>query len=205
MFLDVATALPDPWDVFETRYASAAKAVTALPSDWSGKAVVSARSAMLPWENRTQDAGPAPALCIIHPPYFSNYRYSRVNSLELAWLGIDHASVRRNEVREFFKTGGAANVSVYVNDILAVLRVAAEEVRSGGTIALMIGDSVFRGEYLPITDLLLSRTCHLGLLLDLVALRVPRFTEASWVASQRRTGGRVGVRLYDFIIVFRKQ
>ena len=205
LFLDVATALPDPWDVFEKRYASAAEAVGALPFDWSGKAVVSTRSAMTPWVSGTRIAGSTPALCILHPPYFSNYRYSRVNSLELAWLGVDHTTIRRDEVREFFKTGGASNVPVYVNDILAVLRIAADEVRPGGNIALMIGDSVFRGEYLRITDLLLSSVCHIGLLVELVALRVPRFTEASWVASQRRTGGKVGVVLCDFVIVLRKQ
>ena len=205
LFLDVATALPDPWEVFQARYASAAKAVGTLPLDWLGKAVVSAQSAMTPPVGGNRIADSAPVLCIIHPPYFNNYRYSRVNSLELAWLGVDQTTVRRDEVREFFKTGGAANVEVYVDDIIEVLRIAADEIAPGGTIALMIGDSTFRGEYLRITDLLLSRVYHLGLRVDLMALRVPRFTEASWVASQRRTGGKVGVRLYDFVIVLRKQ
>ena len=205
LFLDVATALEEPWHIFESRYVTATRSVSALPVHWAGKAIVATRSAITPWLHQTQSPSLAPSLCILHPPYFNNYRYSRVNSLELAWLGVAHADVRRDEVREFFKVGGASNVAIYIDDMLSVLQTAYEGVRPHGHIALMIGDSTFRGEYLPVTSMLVTRSLDLGLVVELVALRVPRFTEASWVASQRRTGRNVGIALCDFIIVFRKQ
>jgi hypothetical protein len=43
------------------------------------------------------------------------------------------------------------------------------------------------------------------LALDRVVLRVPKYTEASWVASQRRRSDRIGVTLNDFILILRRR
>jgi len=58
---------------------------------------------------------------------------------------------------------------------------------------------VLRKVYVPVTRLLLERVPELRA--KLVAFRVPKFTEASWVASQRRNGDQVGVTLCDYIIL----
>ena len=53
--------------------------------------------------------------------------------------------------------------------------------------------------------MLIDRVTHdLPLSLAEVVLRIPRHTEASWVASQRRKAGSLGIRLCDYIITFRK-
>ena len=38
-----------------------------------------------------------------------------------------------------------------------------------------------------------------------IALRVPKFTEASWASSQRRMKKNVGINLFDFIITIKKK
>jgi hypothetical protein len=196
LFLDAASALPDAWPAFEAKAVQAIAAARSIPDGWS--ADVRLAPATEPSE------GEAAPLCILHPPYFNNYKYSAVSSLELAWMAVDHNQVRRGEVREYFKVGGVHNAARYVADMLAVLAGASARVRVGGRVALMVGDALFRGEYLSIVRQLVDGARPFGLLPELVALRVPRFTEASWVASQRRTKGRIGVSLHDFVVVMRR-
>ncbi len=53
-------------------------------------------------------------------------------------------------------------------------------IKEKGVMGLMIGDTILRNEYLPVTKLLIDRVN--GLFdVELVALRVPQFTEASWL------------------------
>jgi hypothetical protein len=196
LFLDEKTALPDPWPAFERKARQAIAAVDALPDAW--RADVRLASAM------EEGEGASAPLCILHPPYFNNYKYSAVSSLELAWMGVDPAAVRRGEVREAFKVGGIENARRYVSDMLAVLASCAQRVCRGGRLALMIGDATFRGEYLPLTREIVDGARDSGLDPELVAVRVPKFTEASWVASQRRTKARIGVSLHDFVVVMRR-
>jgi hypothetical protein len=36
-------------------------------------------------------------------------------------------------------------------------------------------------------------------------LRVPKYTEASWATSQRRSSGSLGITMFDFILTLRKR
>lgn len=196
LFLDAETALPDAWPAFEARATQAIAATRELPPEWHADVCLAPASS-------APDGETAP-LCIVHPPYFNNYKYSSVSSLELAWMGVDPKDVRQREVREAFKVGGLDNARRYVIDMLAVLESCAGRAHRGGRVALMVGDATFRGEYLALTRELVDGARAFGLEPERVAVRVPRFTEASWVASQRRTKSRIGVSLHDFVVVLRR-
>lgn len=149
--------------------------------------------------------GDRPSLVILHPPYFNAYKYSRVNSLELAWTGVNPADVRKREIREFFKIGKPENATRYVDDMALVLSNAVDLAAPGGAVAVMIGDTRLKGEHIPVTRWLLDRLlpdhpCSLEKLI----LRIPRHTEASWVASQRRRADQLGIPLCDYIFVLRR-
>jgi hypothetical protein len=75
----------------------------------------------------------------------------------------------------------------------------------GGCLALMMGDTTIRGDYIRVTRQLIAmlETGTRAFDLEKIVLRVPQYTEASRVASQRRSGERVGVTLNDFILIFR--
>jgi DNA methylase len=198
LFLDVETALPEALPTFEARAERLRDALETLAGAEGGPVEVEEmdmREPQRPYET---------PLAILHPPYFNAYRYSSVNSLELAWLGVSHADVRRGEVREFFKVGKGENLLRYVADMRAVLANAAGLTAAGGVVALMIGDTALRGEYVPVVRTLLDQLPE-TLALDSIAVRVPRFTEATWVASQRRKGGDVGIKLMDYVLTFRKR
>lgn len=203
LFLDIAKAKPDAWPTFCERFSKYASAVAGLPPELTRVALridqVDARSKGT--DNQRF------RLAITHPPYFNNYKYSSVNSLELAWLGVAHKDVRSEEIREAFKLGKPEKVSEYVEDLAAVVVTVAEQLEEGGVLALMMGDTVIRDTYIDVTRQLLLAVKDAGtpLRLNHVILRIPQFTEASWVASQRRTGDKVGVTLNDFILLFTKQ
>lgn len=200
LFLDVVTAKPDCLESFIKKARKAAERVAALPTKHE-VLDIALHSAENPMDDIQSD------LTILHPPYFNAYKYSSVNSLELAWLGIDQATVRKKEVREFFKIGKPEKVEFYLDDMINVLNNVTKSIKPGGVMGLMIGDTVIKGEYIPVTRKLIDRylIANQNVSVEKVVLRVPKFTEASWTTSQRRTSEKVGVSLNDFIIVFRKQ
>lgn len=195
LFLDAATALPDALSTFVDR-------ATRLRKGLSSIVGIAATVAVRHMDMRNMRTPELSALTVLHPPYFNAYRYSSVNSLELSWLGFPHAQVRKSEVREFFKVGRVERLPEYIEDMRAVLENAAASTAPNGVVAVMIGDTLLGGQHVPVVRRLLE-TNVARLDLESVALRVPRFTEATWVASQRRTGRALGVRLMDYVLRFR--
>lgn len=200
LFLDVVTAKEDCLDTFIKKSQKAIKAIASLPISDSIFDIAE-HDAGSPFE-----FGPSNKLIIVHPPYFNSYKYSSINSLELSWMRINHADVRKSEVREFFKVGKSEKIVDYVADMRSTLDNIVLTLMPGGVMGLMIGDTVIKGEYIPATKLVID--CFLAdnpqIKVEKVVLRVPKYTEASWTTSQRRTSDKVGVSLNDFIIVFRR-
>ena len=75
---------------------------------------------------------------------------------------------------------------------------------SNGRLALMIGDTVIKEKYIPVTKMLIDEVSNI-FDVELSSLRIPKFTEASWVASQRRKSGNVGINLCDLIVILKKK
>lgn len=200
LFLDAATAKEDCLDTFVKRAEKAMDAVDALPVS-RVRLEIGAHDAGSPY-----DFGAVNKLIIVHPPYFNSYKYSSVNALELSWMGVDRADVRKSEVREFFKIGKPENAVHYVEDMRRTLNNVVSTLAPGGVMGLMIGDTTIRGEYIRPTKMLLDRFLadNPNIRAEKIVLRVPKYTEASWSASQRRKSDRVGIRLNDFIIVLRR-
>ena len=121
-------------------------------------------------------------------------------------MRINHADVRKNEVREFFKVGKAENITHYVEDMQSTLNNITATLLPDGVMGLMIGDTIIKGEYIQATKMLLDKFLadNPSITVEKVVLRVPKYTEASWTTSQRRTSDKVVVSLNDFIIVFRR-
>jgi site-specific DNA-methyltransferase (cytosine-N4-specific) len=201
LFLDVETAREDAFPTFRERFAKYAAAVAGLPSERTTEMRVEEHDVKDP--PRTHGCF---RLAVVHPPYFNNYKYSAINALELAWLGFSPHGVRPKEIREAFKVGKSERVWHYVADLARGLAAVETELADGGTLALMLGDTVIRGEYVDVTRRLLHAlaTSAPRLRLECVIVRVPKYTEASWVASQRRRKTDVGVSLHDFILRFSK-
>ena len=143
-------------------------------------------------------------LVILHPPYFNSYKYSSINSLETGWLGIDRTEYSKQEVKEFFKVGKPENVDKYISDMSVALTNALSMLQKDGVLALMIGDTIMKGEYIPVTKMLLENIDLSDYKIETVAIRVPKYTEATWVASQRRNANSIGITLHDYVVVFRR-
>lgn len=199
LFLDAMSAKDDCLDVFVKKAVKGIERISQLP--------VSQVNLNIRKHNVSETIEDVNCkLVILHPPYFNSYKYSSVNSLELSWLGYDQADVRKGEVREFFKVGKAEKVDAYVQDMKKALLNISETLELNGVLGMMIGDTVIKGEYIPATRMLIDAflsECS-NIIVEKVVLRVPKYTEASWSASQRRTTDKVGITLSDFIIIFRK-
>jgi site-specific DNA-methyltransferase (cytosine-N4-specific) len=197
LFLDVETAVADALPVFERAALKSAAAIATFRSAHDINVLERDLTEVV------DGCTPPAPLSIVHPPYFNMYKYSSVNSLEMAWLGMDVRAVRKREVREFFKVGRPENVDRYLADMTQGLGNACHQVAPGGVAAVMVGDTTIGGEHIQVTRPLLDSLPH-DIAVEKVIVRVPKFTEATWAASQRRKGGALGVRLYDLIVILRK-
>lgn len=198
LFLDVTTAVGDALPLFERQVQKASEAIGSIPAN-EGQVTVANADVLAP--ERAVPTGAA--LSIMHPPYFNMYKYSSVNSLELAWLGTDQKDVRRSEIREFFKIGKPENVARYLEDMELGLRHGCARVEVGGAVGLMIGDTRIGGEHIRVVRPLLEALPE-GIKAERMVVRIPKYTEATWAASQRRKSGDLGARLFDLIVILRK-
>ena len=199
LFLDVETALEDALPTFIKRYEIGINGLDAIPAETDIRY----------FNEDLKDIpvltdGEKAKLVILHPPYFNSYKYSSVNSLETGWLGINRNEYSKQEVKEFFKVGKPENAEKYVEDMSIALTNALEMLEKNGILAMMIGDTIMKGKYIPVTRMLLDKTDLSDYKVETVAIRVPRYTEATWVASQRRDSNNIGITLYDYIIVIRR-
>lgn len=201
LFLDVETALEDALPMFLKKAGIGIKGVSSLPnpSRTNIKVLSYDLQVGLPKEYIEKAK-----LIILHPPYFNSYKYSSINSLELSWLGIDYNEIRKKEVREFFKLGKPEKVVYYVEDMFKVIINTISLLQNDGILAIMIGDTIMKGTHIPVTKMLIDKIRNYKLQIETIALRVPKYTEATWVTSQRRKTGAIGTTLYDYIIIFRR-
>jgi DNA modification methylase len=197
LFLDVETAQTDALPAYIKKAQQAVTGVSQLPHNSSSIDIYNDDAKKLYLSTTVN-------LVIAHPPYFNSYKYSNINSLEMSWLGYDISSTRKQEIREFFKIGKSENAAIYLSDMFDLINHLYNQIEVGGYLALMIGDTIIKGEYIPITYQLIQSLSHLSLEVTKVILRVPKHTEAAWVTSQRRNSNSIGISLCDYIIVFRR-
>ena len=199
LFLDVVTAKQDCLETFIKKAKKGIECVASLPEKEISIDIGLHNS----FDSFDKDI--KNNLIIVHPPYFNSYKYSAINSLELSWMKINHADVRKQEIREFFKVGKAENADKYVNDMTECLNSISKTLNKNSVLALMIGDTIIKGEYVPVTRMVIDKFLenNKNVFVEKIVLRIPKFTEASWTASQRRKGDKVGINLYDFIVIFR--
>lgn len=145
-------------------------------------------------------------LVICHPPYFNVYRYSSIYKFEMLWLGYDYPDTKKREVREGFKLGKQEVVHAYVDDMTTVFNNIKHVLIDGGRCVLMIGDTFLRGDRINTTAMLLDRITgpELRFRVERIIIRHPKYTEASYAATQRRTSEDIGVKLPDHLIVLQK-
>jgi hypothetical protein len=143
-------------------------------------------------------------LIICHPPYFNLYRYSSIYRYELLWLGYDPKEIRQYEVKEGFKIGKAEKVESYIADMSEVMSELHRVLAPERYCVLMIGDANIKGQHVPTTALLLNSLTLGNFRVEKIIVRVPKYTEASYAATQRRARTKIGVKLPDHLILLKK-
>jgi DNA methylase len=199
MFLDPALKPPDTFEVLSTRVQQMSVLIGRLERLKPKPLVLlgDAKKISLP----DNSAG----LVICHPPYFNLYRYSSIYRFELLWLGMDVTRIRESEVREGFKMAKEDLVHNYVDDIDAVLNEVWRVLAPGCSCVLMIGDTVIKGAQIPATSMIVKSLTKEHFNVERILVRVPKYTEASYSAGQRRDSNTVGVKLPDHIVVLRRK
>jgi hypothetical protein len=92
----------------------------------------------------------------------------------------------------------------FVDDMSKCLENAFNMLKKNGHLALMMGDTTIGGEYVRVVYETIIASKIKKSSIKTVALRVPKYTEASWATSQRRIKKNIGITLNDFIIIFKK-
>lgn len=198
LFLDVDTAVPDPLPVLLKSIGKSIENISKLPKT---SRVHIQKADIL--NNETLDKINAD-LVIYHPPYFNAYKYSSINSLELAWIQQDRKGFSKQEIREFFKVGKPENSKFYVEDMAKSILNLRKFMGKNTRLAIMIGDALMKEQHLTVTREIIDLISE-HFEVERTVLRVPKYTEASWATSQRRSSGSLGITMFDFILTLRKR
>ena len=196
LFLDVDTAVEQIWPIFEKAAKKASTRIGLLPQLNAVEVVV---QNIL--DNKIEEVHRA-NLVIYHPPYFNAYKYSSINSLEMAWLNFGRKEIRSGEIREFFKIGKPDNAAIYVDDMVRTLENIRRHVQPDGIVAMMIGDALMKGQHVDVTAQIISRIQQIYAV-EKIAVRIPKYTEATWASSQRRSTAELGVTMFDYVAILR--
>lgn len=196
LFLDVDTAISDPLPVLLKSIDKSIANISTLPT--SNRIQVRQADIL-----NNDFLEPIKAdLIIYHPPYFNAYKYSSINSLELAWIEQDRKGFSKKEIREFFKVGKPENSKFYVEDMAKSILNLKKFMGSRTRLAIMIGDALMKERHLTVTREIMDLISE-DFELERTVLRVPKYTEASWATSQRRNSGNLGITMFDFILTLR--
>ena len=74
--------------------------------------------------------------------------------------------------------------------------------RKNGVVAMMIGDALLKGSHIDVTAQILDRVGSIYSV-EKVVLRIPKYTEATWASSQRRSSANLGITMHDFVVILR--
>jgi DNA modification methylase len=198
LFLDVDTAVLDPLPVLLKSIGKSIESISKLPKT---SRVNIQKADIL---NNESLANINADLVIYHPPYFNAYKYSSINSLELAWIQQDRRGFSKQEIREFFKVGKPENSKFYVEDMAKSILNLQKFMVKNTRLAIMIGDAQMKEQHLTVTREIIDLVSE-HFEVERTVLRVPKYTEASWATSQRRSSGSLGITMFDFILTLRKR
>ena len=142
-------------------------------------------------------------MTICHPPYYNLYKYSSIFKFEMLWTGLDYSGTKKDEIFEGFKLGKSELVSRYIIDMNEILNEIWRVMKSKRYCVLMMGDAVIKEKRLNTTALLLQNLKKFDV--EKIIVRIPKYTEASYAASQRRGTQNVGVNIPDHLVILKKK
>lgn len=143
------------------------------------------------------------AFIIVHPPYFALYKYSSdVLRFELEWFDANRKEVSLHEIVDGFKTTNINVYRYYIEDVCAVLSEAQRILKPGSQVCLIVNNSTFRDERLPVVDDISAYLAKYTPGLSLVECleRGLRFQQASYHRSARKDK----VTSQDYLVFFQK-
>ena len=102
---------------------------------------------MDPVDRRSMD------LIVTSPPYLNSFDYYLYHKLRTFWLDIDHRPIQEREIGSRNKHCDLnEGVDTFVNSMLACSREFARVLKPKGLACLVVGDSIYKGELIPMDD-----------------------------------------------------
>ena len=93
------------------------------------------------------------AAAITSPPYMNSFDYYLYHKLRMYWLGYDHYEVQEKEIGSRNKhCDNGRGVETYVESIFEVAQQVYRKLAGGGYLCVVIGDSIFRDELIPMDE-----------------------------------------------------
>ena len=92
---------------------------------------------------------------------------------------------------------------MYCNDMNKILEEISRVMKKRRYCILMMGDAAIKGKRVNTTSLLLKNQKKFDV--EKIIVRIPKYTEASYAATQRRNKENVGVNIPDHLVVLKKK
>ncbi|MGY5144185.1 MAG: DNA methyltransferase [Candidatus Nitrosopumilus sp. bin_32a] len=197
MFLDPALEEVDTYQMYVKKISKYAEVMENWESKKKTQKVYLKNAKNIPLEDNSV------GMTICHPPYYNLYKYSSIFKFEMLWSGFDYSGTKKNEIFEGFKIGKSELVPRYLNDMNEILNEICRVMKERRYCVLMMGDAVIKEKRLNTTSLLLENLKKFDV--EKIIIRIPKYTEASYAASQRRGKQNVGVNIPDHLVILKKK
>ena len=196
MFLDPALEEVDVYQMFNDKIMKYFEVMNNWESKKKSQKIYLRNAKNLPIKDSTI------GLTICHPPYYNLYRYSSIFKFEMLWTGVNYLGTKTDEIFEGFKMGNIEGVQKYIFDMEIILNEIKRVLKKRRYCVLMIGDAVIKNTRVNTTSSLLKKVN--GFEVEKIIVRIPKFTEASYAATQRRSKSDVGVNIPDHLVILKK-
>ena len=109
------------------------------------------------------DISPNVSLVVTSPPYPNSYDYHLYHRFRLFWLGHGPKVLRDLEIGSHLKNQSDADpIGTYLSDMSLVLKNLQGILRPGGSVAMIVGSGVHKGEEFDTAEALASLASDLG-------------------------------------------
>lgn len=197
MFLDPALEEVDTYQMYIKKILKYAEVMESWESKKKSQKVYLKNAKNIPLEDDSV------GMTICHPPYYNLYKYSSIFKFEMLWSGFDYFGTKKSEIFEGFKLGKSELVPRYLNDMNEILNEICRVMKKRRYCVLMMGDAVIKEKRLNTTSLLLQNMKKFDV--EKIIIRIPKYTEASYAASQRRGTQNVGIKIPDHLVILKKK
>lgn len=109
-------------------------------------------------------------LIVTSPPYLNSYDYYLYHKLRMFWLGYNHKKVQAEEIGSRNKhCDNKESIDTFIDSMTKAMKAFKNILKNNGICAMVVGDSIFRGQLVNMSEIYIKIAANSGFRLQDIA------------------------------------